>query len=229
MRKEMKKNIISFVTIIIGLVSIMIPFSSCNNSLIYKPDREWHFAIKSSNNSEIDTVTLKTYDETWKLTQKKIEYIYNRKKNSTGGYTQTTEMTGVIDRQGNFFTRIFLSSEIWMHPPRTGYLRVTELLPFPWIKFPIKIGQTNNWELTPKEGWEDFEGKKIIGKIHVTEKILFENPAIKDSCWVLEGIGKSEIGEFKCKYYFSEKYGFVYFFYDMNKYQIELIPTFIKL
>lgn len=225
----MNKVILIFIINIIGLIAIVFLLSSCNDSLIYKPDREWHFLIKFSNRTAIDTLKLKTYDEKWEFTQRKIEYIHFMKNDSSGGYSIHDGITGVIDRQGNFFTRIFLSSEIWLHPPRSGNLRVTELLPFPWIKFPINIGQTNDWELTPKEGWEDFEGKKIIGKIHVTEKILFENPAVKDSCWVLEGIGKSEIGEFKCKYYFSEKFGFVYFFYDMNKYQIELIPTFIKL
>lgn len=222
---KMRKNLFVFVIIIIGLVSVMFLFLSCNHSLIYKPNREWHFEIKFSNSSIIDTLILKTYDETWKYTQKKIEYIYNVKNDTSGGYSIHTGITGVIDRQNC----LFLTSEIWIHPPRTGNLRVTELLPFPWIKFPIRINQTNDWELTPKAGWEDFEGKKITGKIHVTRKILFENSAVKDSCWVLECIGKSEIGEFKSLYYFSEKYGFVYFFYDMNQYQIELIPIFIKL
>ncbi len=206
----------------ISLVIVLI-LSSCNNQLIYKPGREWAFIAKSSNRTTTDTIILKTYNDIWQITQNKIEYIYNKTKDSTGGFTQITEETGVIDRQGNFLTRCFCNPEIWLHPPRSKYLRVTELLPFPWIEFPIYIGQTNNWELTPKQGWKDFEGKTIKGNIKVLDKIFYNNPAIKDSCWVLEGFGDSAIGNFKCKYYFSEKYGFVYFFYDFIKYNIEII------
>lgn len=222
------KKVLKILFSIISIIILVFTFMSCTKSNVYLPNREWKFVIRFSNNSELDTVILKTYNENWELTQTKIEYIYNLKKNSSGGYTQNTEITGVIDRKENFITRIFSVSEVWLHPPRTGKLRVTELLPFPWIKFPIKIGQINEWKLTPKEGWKDMEGKKINGKISVVRKILFDNPAVKDSCWVLEGFGLSDFGKFKCSYYFSEKYGFIYFFYDFNQYQIELIPILIK-
>jgi hypothetical protein len=218
------KRILIISISIISIIIVAFTFFSCSKSLIYLPDREWQYAIRISNNSEIDTVTLKTYDETWELTQRKIEYIYNIKKNSSGGYSQHTEVTGVIDRKENILTRLISTSEVWLHPPRTGNLRVTELLPFPWIKFPIKIGQSNNWELTPKDGWKEMEGMKIKGKIQVVRKIFYDNTAVKDSCWVLDGIGESEHGKYNCSYYFSEKYGFVYFFYDFNEYQIELVP-----
>lgn len=220
-----KKFIIPISILLISIIFFMI---SCSKTLIYKPDREWHFTVKFSNSPIIDTLILKTYDESWELTQKKIEYIYNMKKDSSGGYSISTEITGVIDRKGSYLTGLFLTSEIWLHPPRSGNLRVTELLPFPWIKFPIKLGQSNDWELTPKKGWNEMEGKKISGKIQVVRKMFFDNPVIRDTCWVLEGFGESDFGKFKCTYYFSENYGFVYFLYDFNQYQIELIPIKIK-
>lgn len=213
----------------IGFVVILFFVSSHSNPQIYKPNREWHFVVHFSNTSNIDTLRLKTSDEKWELTQKKIEYIHTEINSSTGGYAIHNGATGVIDRKEIILTRLFFPSEIWLHPPRTGNLRVTELLPFPWIKFPIKIGQFNKWQLTPKEGWREFEGKKITGNLKVANKILYKNSIINDSCWVIDGFGESEIGKYKCKYYFSEKYGFVYFFYDMNHYQIEIEPFFMKL
>lgn len=224
----MKKFYPITISLIFIVFTVIFLLSSCNNSLIYKPNREWHFIIKSSNNLNIDTMILKTYDESFVITQRKIDYIYNKTVDSNGNYTEEIETTGVIDRQGNFLTRLFIKPEIWLHPPRGKYLRVTELLPFPWIKFPIKIGQSNDWELTPKEGWGDFKGKTIKGKIEVVKRIFNDNPIINDSCWVLEGIGESEIGKFKCKYYFNEKYGFIYFYYDLNNYQLEIIPIMIQ-
>jgi hypothetical protein len=209
--------------------TIIMLFTSCNNSLVYKADREWHFIVKCSNSSVIDTLILKTYDDSFEKTQRRIEYIYNKIKDSNGNYSDIIETTGVIDRQGNFFTRLFTKPEIWLHPPRNRVLRVTELLPFPWIKFPIEIGQSHDWELTPKEGWGEMKGKKINGKIEVVKRIFYDNPIVKDTCWLLEGVGESDFGKFECKYYFNEKSGFVYFFYNFNTYQIELVPISIKL
>jgi hypothetical protein len=224
----MKKILLAFIPVIIIAIVIIIFLSTCSNPLIYKPGREWHFIIKSSNRPNIDTIILKTYDESFLTTQTKIEYIYNKIKKSTGGYSQSIESTGVIDRQGNFISRLFITPEIWLHPPRSNFLRMTEMLPFPWIKFPIYLGQRIDWELTPKEGWEELKGKTVKGNINVKAKIFYDNLVINDSCWVVEGLGESEIGKFNCKYYFSERYGFVYFFYDFNQYQIELIPLKMK-
>lgn len=224
----MKKIYLIIISLLLTAITSMLLLSSCNNSKVYKPNREWLFIIVSSNNPVIDTLILKTNDKSWMTTQREIEYVYNRIKTSEGCYSQESEITGVIDRKGNIFSRLFIKPEIWLHPPRSKYLRMTEMLPFPWIKFPIKIGNSINWKLTPKEGWKELKGKSVKGKITVVNKTFYDNPIINDSCWVLEGIGESDIGKFKCKYYFSETYGFVYFLYDFNDYQIEIIPIEIK-
>jgi hypothetical protein len=244
----MKKLLIltsSFMLFPIG-ISFLFLFQSCNEPHVYLPGREWDFIVKRTNSSVVDTLILRTFDETWEITQKKIEWKYIIKDPNT--FTQITEETGVIDRRGSFFTKIFLKNEIWIHPPRSSYLRLSEMVPFPQINFPIYKGQIINWEITPKkvkaknydssgkyigdsvpEEWKKLIGKTATGKIGVKGKIYYNNPIIKDSCWVLNAFGNSPIGTIKSKYYFSEKYGFVFFFYDFNDYKVEIILSGIKL
>lgn len=214
--------------LLIFILAFVITACSFNDSNVYKPKREWHFIVKDSRSSIIDTIILKTYDESWKFTQRKIQYTYNSKMDSAGNIHKLTEITGVIDRKSNFFSRIFLEPEIWLHPPRNNNLRVTELLPFPWVKLPVFAGQTIDWELTPKKGWEDFEGKTITGKILVKNKIFYDNPVVNDSCWLVVGRGNSEIGRFNSTYYFNDSLGFTYFYYDFNEYHIEISLSFIN-
>ncbi len=204
-------------------VSILL-LASCSQPMVYKPNREWNFEVKRSDSETTDTLKFKIFNENWKLFQKKCKWFYLLINDSSGSMKMITSTTGIIDRQCNPVMEWFFDSEIWMHPPRSAYLRLTEMVPFPWIKFPIEKGKELDWNLIPKSGWEELEGVEVNGTLKVTGKIFYENPVVKDSCWVIEAVGKSDAGNFTGKYYFNEKLGFVYFYYDFVKYKVEIVP-----
>lgn len=206
-------------------ILLLLLIISCNDSSIYVAGSEWVFTARNPFNNILDTITLKIFDEPWLATQKKMNWIFI-KKDSNKSISIVSE-TGVIDRRENLINKIFNMSEIELPPPSNEYLEYAELVPSPYIRFPIIIGESIIKEYTFKKGWEGLKNKKVNGKIKVTGKIFYNNPVINDSCWTLDAIGKSSIGTFKAKYYFHETKGFVYFYYDFNKYQVvmELIST----
>jgi hypothetical protein len=215
--QDSKMKIIHLFFYLLSIVAITISCLSCSaleNPKIYSENREWRFTLSKSNSKFIDTISLKVFGESWKISQKKIEWNYSLRDSS--GYSTITETTGVIDRsESSIFKK-----EIWIHPPRSTFMRLTELVPFPQIIFPIRQGEVLPWELTPKEGWEELKGVKVTGQVEVVGKIYYDNPIIKDSCWVLNAVGNSTAGNYKAKFYFNENAGFVYFNYDFNTYKV---------
>lgn len=204
-------------------ILIVVSFMSCGTSHVYHPEIEWEFSLNRSDRLDTDTVYLKTFDETILNGQIKCEWILCRQDSNNMQSISVSE-TGIIDNSGNFFRNLFLKPEVWIHPLRssTDYYYLTEMLPFPWIQYPISIGQIIEWELTPEAGWGDLKGRSVVGEIKVVDKIFYSNPVVNDSCWVIETIGISSIGNFSSKYYFNEKLGFVYFHYDLNDYTIDI-------
>lgn len=198
---------------------------SCSSPSIYKPNSTFTFLAKNTNKNSNDTLFLFITNESWNVFQTKCIWKYSPIVDSLGSVTNIREITGVVDKKYAFPLNLFFTSQIWLHPPRDVYLKMTELVPFPKIIFPIEKGQIIPWKLTPKSGWKDFEGITINGQIKVIDKIIFNNHI----CWLLEAKGKSEIGTYFAKYYFNERYGFVYLFYDFNNFQVELSLIDAKL
>ncbi len=207
-----KNKIIKLILISITLLSLI----SCNESKVYLPNRLWFFETKI-NVSLVQDFTLSTYKDNFNLNQKKIVYFYKEKWGNGNIRSLTKEKTGVID--GGIF---LISNEIWLHPPRTGILRNTELLPFPWVKYPIIVGDIYDWDLTPKIGWGDLKGLKIKGKIKIAGKEYYNYKNIQDSCYVLNCSARSKKGLFTSKYLFSEKYGFLSLKYNLKDTVIDI-------
>ncbi len=207
--------------LLLGLLLFLITMS-CSKPIVYKPNSSFTFLIKNTKQNKNDTLILIVTNDSWNIFQNKCIWKYSPIIDSLGSKTNIKEMTGIVDKNYSFPFNLFFPSQIWLHPPRNVYLRMTELVPFPKIIFPIEKGQIIPWSLTPKSGWDEFEGITIIGQIKVIDRILFTNPIFSDLCWVLETYAESEIGTYKSKYYFHEKYGFVYLFYDFNDFQVEL-------
>ena len=194
---------------------------------IYNGGSSWKFNVKHSNKEKFDTLEFKSFDE--KLENHQIKSVWKMAIKIDSGNIRkklVESTTGIVERHSSNIFSIFglFEPKIWIHPPRILYMRLTEMVPFPYVEPPIEIGDKYNWELTPKEGWEELKGKTVTGKITVDQKIFYENTAVKDSCFVLNARGKSEVGDFQAKYYFSSKKGFVYFFYDFNDYTVEIVP-----
>jgi len=212
----MKKYIIIFLILLV----------SCYSPEIYKPARSWNFNIILNNNITEDFIALNTFDEMFG-SQIKSTWEYTFKKNDEINFV--TETTGIVEHnQSNILSKLnIVQAKIWLHPPRpddTFYnLKYTELIPFPYLEFPIKLNNKYPWELTLKDGWKEWEGIKIEGSILVKDKIYYDNKSILDSCWVLDAEGKSSIGTFNATYYYHETKGYVYFKYFIKKDTIELV------
>jgi hypothetical protein len=201
-----------------GLLTVLcftLTLVSCNSELpgpVYVPDRTWTFTVANSDSAHIDTLTLDVVDETWNTFQTKI--IWHQRIHHATGSTEIEEHTGVIDKPHHFL----LPNEVWLHPYRSSYMRLTELVSFPQLKYPITDGQVVESTITPKHGWEELEGIEVRGRVTVTGKVSYKQAILKDSCWRLSATGRSTAGNYNATFYFSPTHGFVYFFYDFAKY-----------
>ncbi len=186
---------------------------------IYVAAREWTFVVKNSQKPSVDTLVLTVCDDNWHLFQRKIRW--SMREYHTKRLSAHSELTGVLDNSISFF----FPNEIWIHPPRMSYLRLAELIAFPQVIFPIIDSQFYLSEIKPSKGWKELQGLTVHGRTKVTGKVLFQYPALRDSCWKLEASGSSEHGEYSAIYYYNPTLGFVYFHYDFHDYvcDIELI------
>lgn len=187
---------------------------------IYQPTREWKFTCTNNSCSQIDTLTLKILDKVWNITQTELEWKHNTMLDN--GNNQTTiEVTGVIDQSGSNTGRV------WLHPPRAAYLRRAELVPFPEVHIPVVDGQIFESNLTPGEGWKEYEGVKVNGQLKVSGKVLYKQELLQDSCWRIEARSQSSVGNYSATYFYHEKRGFVYFKYHFGEdtCEINLVRT----
>ncbi len=132
-----------------------------------------------------------------------------------------SEMTGVIENEKN----------TWMHPPRSGFFKILEINPFPYIKEPLKIGNKWNWKLKFGNHWADkrwltWEGSnENIYNYEIIDKVSLQTKLGDIECFVITGTAKSNLGQTKLISYFNSQYGFVKLDYvniDGTKTVIEL-------
>lgn len=184
---------------------------------VYKPGREWEFDLKSSHSLLVRKMSLIVLDEPWALIQTKIKWSAIV-KHDDGSFTVLEEFTGVIDNTDSAMKY----GKIWIHPPRFGDLQLTELVPFPEVRLPLKVGQTYTSNLTPGDGWGDLKGVNMEGHLSVSGKVQFKPRLICDSCWVIDAVGKSSKGVYSAPYYFHSSFGFVYMKYNLGRDTLEL-------
>ncbi|MDA3844528.1 MAG: hypothetical protein PF588_09200 [Candidatus Kapabacteria bacterium] len=201
------------------IASLVLILMSCSEPKIYKGGKEWKFSMKSSDQIVADTIYLKSFDEITDRFDIKSHWV-RFKLLENGGSNISVGESGIED--GTWLSLTPRKINIPPYRSSDDYSTLTGMLPYPGVEYPISIGQKTNWELTPRACWEELEGKTVKGYIEVIDKIYYSNDIVQDSCWVLSAIGKSEVGEFSAKYYFSEKYGFIYFNYDFSDYTVEI-------
>ncbi len=118
---------------------------------------------------------------------------------------ESTDMTGLVENDKN----------IWFHPPRRSLFKILELNPFPFVKFPVEIGNTWQWTLNIGDQWGDkrwktWEGSiqnKCTYKVEGLEKIA--TPFGKLACYTIVATGESKVGKTSLKAYFNKQLGFV--------------------
>lgn len=167
---------------------------------------------KKSDKNTFDTIYLSTLNEhfEWDPDQRKIRWVtIVRDSNKV---LKDTTIAGVIEREGIPFIDLL--------PPSDFYLRLAKLVGEPEVKLPVELGNKKKVEtkiiLGPLEAIEAIVGSEVSGKSY------YYNPLVKDTCWVIDAFGNSEKGNFKARYYFHEKLGFVYFYYEFVSYQVEI-------
>lgn len=197
---------------------------SCTEPNLYNPRSNWSFLVTKSTDAIVDTLTLEIKDKPWQITQQKMEWVLNI-YHADKSRSESIIQTGVSDHDISFPVSLFKKDMISLpSPPDTEYMKYVRLLPPPQIQYPIARGNSIDWKNTIQYGAKELVGVEVTGRVRVKEKIYFSFTTLSDSCWVLESYGKSSAGVFKGIYYFSEKYGFIYFKYDFKDYWVEIVP-----
>ena len=190
---------------------ILITLTSCTSGVIYDGSIEWKFTVKNSSIDRTDTL-LFYRSESWYPKKLKWDFSFIRQKNKA-----KTSIESIFTEDSDL---------IKIGAPYGFYLNYTELVPHPEVRFPIKEGdlyESNHKTNTRRiKGTENVDDIDVEGKLEVVSKILYKQELLKDSSWVIDAEGNSSVGKFTSTYYYHEKYGFVYFKYNLEKDTIEI-------
>ncbi|MHC5353712.1 hypothetical protein ACYSNX_05955 [Myroides sp. LJL115] len=113
--------------------------------------------------------------------------------------------TGLVDNQEN----------IWLHPPRFGYLKALETCPFPYIKLQERTGftWTDQMSIAPYWGdprWGVWEGRLLLNYTYeIQGQDTLTTPLGELKTTKVYGIATTDIGQSSLVAYFNETYGFV--------------------
>jgi hypothetical protein len=151
--------------------------------------------------------------------------ISNMMREMVGAYHQTgvefsyssnlgisTAKTGVIENVRN----------VWIHPFRGGQLAKINLNAYPFVKFPLCIGEKYEWELSvggPKYSdlrWKTWTGttvRKHQYEVVAKEKVFTPLSGKAIEVFVIQAQTNGEIGQSSAKFWYSEYFGFIYIKY----------------
>jgi len=215
----------SRVTGILSGCILLLFFLGCSNAeklaSIYKYGRIWNYdvSITDSLGNVVDTFSLVMTARKSSAMEKMIRPITVCYEYKMGDSLIEKECTGVVDNERS----------ISLHPPREYVLEFTEVLPFPGASKAMKsntfISYNSESDLHIQKATYFDKGKNetvnLAGKmikqhlwVEDTTTIKYQNEAL--FCYVLKGENLNyieELGEFKCTYFYNEKYGFVKWIY----------------
>lgn len=178
--------------------------TSCNSSDIFE-DKIYIYSVVNNNSSVIDTLEIKIIPNFF---MDKLETKFKYKvDNSNVEYSRESQYTSD-------------NGTVSISPPIGGYLNYTELLPYPEINLPPKIGDSIYSEHNIPDA-VSLKSKEATGYQKVTGKTQYKNRFIDEEVWVIESYSLDD-NNYSAKYYYSLKYGFVYFNYHLNENRIEI-------
>lgn len=181
--------------------------TSCSSMDIYK-DKIYIYSVVNNNSSVIDTLEIKIIPN---FLMDKLETKFKYKvENSNFEFGRESRYNSD-------------NSTVSINPPIGGYLNYTELLPYPEINLPPKVGDSIYSEHNVPDA-VSLKSKEASGYQKVTGKTQYKNRFIDEEVWVIESYSLDD-NNYSAKYYFSPKYGFVYFNYNLggNKIEVDLI------
>lgn len=120
-------------------------------------------------------------------------------------------------------------NKIWMHPIRQNQYQLTEIAPFPEVKFPLQLQMQWNNTLWIYKVFGSFEGT-VESNYEVTAFEERDYSFGKRRCWKINASGKHDkLGENNVTYYFDVHYGFTEMHYRFfNGYNISIILQSMK-
>lgn len=137
----------------------------------------------------------------------------------------TYNMTGLVENKKN----------IWIHPPRKDLFEILELNPFPFIKYPLEVGNKWSWELEIGDRWSNPKWKVWKGSIrNVTDYEIIDLRNEKTifgilKCYVINASSISRIGQTELIAFFNIEYGFIKLIYkNIDDSNIEFTLTEIE-
>jgi hypothetical protein len=215
---------------------------------IYKPESIFTFNYKYIDNAGKEMFFIINNNGTWDFVETnqnegniikdfKLE-ILNRNIHYNNPSFYQTGISFIIDK--NITTTGLIENElnVWLHPPREYLFKILELNPFPYIKYPLEVGNSWNWKLKIGSAWGDKRWKVWSGIIE--NKYQYSIVGIEKiktifgtlDCYIVEGQAESELGKTKLTSYFNEKYGFVRLEYtniDNSKIEMNLQKVHIQM
>lgn len=195
--------------------------ASGDGNSIYTDGRQWTYKVTFSDSSGtvLSNCTLKL-----SVGAHSVSSVFAGQKGITYNYSncdsaQAFEETTGVDES---------AEGIFLHPPRLGAFAFTEEVPFPRVTYPAEQITSSEVELTVRKStFKSAENKTFKHSIErtVTDTIVFKDTRVP--CYVIEGRNTNyikEIGQYKCKYWFSQKHGFVRLLYHKpNSSTVDLV------
>lgn len=176
---------------------VALSFISCSN--LEKGDLKKTFTVKRNDSSIIDTLIISKGRD-------KAEYLFK----STDSNGISVENKRTINFQGD----TFLSLE-------GAYLDNTKYLPSPDIPKKLATG-----EKIYSEFEVDFNDKKEVfkGEIEIVAPTQYNVSLLQDDTWILNAssFNKNDKKLYKATYYYNERYGFVYYHYEIDNMIIDI-------
>jgi len=176
-----------------------------------QPDgtRNWHYVPQSQNDSTVvKYLGISTLGKLGPIMMENPNYkqteIFLYHYNADFKPLET-ELTGVIENKVN----------IWLHPFRFHALEILQLSPFPYIKLPLKSGQTYAWNLDIGEKWPEFKAFNWTGKLMLRCKYVVQGketltlPIGALQTIKIEGVANTSSGRSSIVLYFNKPFGFV--------------------
>ncbi|WP_342644772.1 hypothetical protein [Mucilaginibacter sp. CSA2-8R] len=175
--------------------------------------KSWHYVPKKQHDSTTVTyLGIKTLGKSGPIMMENPDYkqtelfLYHYNADFK---PLDTELTGVIENKVN----------IWVHPFRFHALEILQLAPFPYVKLPLKTGQTYDWNLEIGEKWPEFKAFDWKGKLTLQCKYVVQGqetlslPVGTVQTIKIQGIANTTSGRSSLVSYFNQQYGFVKMIY----------------
>lgn len=161
--------------------------------------------IDQSSDSTLYSIQLKTGGGNF-LFQKKMKYIVERMpslKHPDKFISEST--TGFIEN----------NEGIWLHPPRVDKFKfITQLAPYPEVRFPITPGDSLSGSIHMMGNWGDWTGHSSEFYLHVVTDTSIATIDGLEKAYILKGCG-SILEKTSCvTYIFSNTRGFIYAKYE---------------